>query len=268
MARAPTQYLSLPDGRIAYDDTQGTGRPVLCVPGIGDLRQSTRHLESDLVEGGYRVIRMDLRGLGESSTTFTQYSASSVGSDIVALLGSLNLNNVVVLGNSAGAASAVWAAAHSPDRISGLILTGPFVRDIPISFMLKLLLRVMVWRPWGATVWGYYYKSLYKANPPSDLATYVGTVVENLRVKGRLEAVQAMLAASKADCEAFIGKVRGVIPVIVMMGTADPDFSDPADEAKLIAKAIEGEVKMVEGAGHYPHVEQPRVVLQALNELA
>ena len=87
MALAPTQYLSLPDGRIAYDDTQGTGRPVLCVPGIGDLRQSTRHLESDLVEGGYRVIRMDLRGLGESSTTFTQYSASSVGSDIVALLG-------------------------------------------------------------------------------------------------------------------------------------------------------------------------------------
>jgi hypothetical protein len=41
------------------------------------------------------------------------------------------------------------------------------------------------------------------------------------------------------------------------MGTADPDFPDPAAEARLIANCVGGHVLLVEGAGHYPHVELP-----------
>jgi pimeloyl-ACP methyl ester carboxylesterase len=67
-----------------------------------------------------------------------------------------------------------------------------------------------------------------------------------------------MAFASKADCEARLAAVRA--PVLVVMGTRDPDFADPAAEARLVAERLRGEVVLVDGAGHYPHVEQPATV--------
>jgi pimeloyl-ACP methyl ester carboxylesterase len=48
--------------------------------------------------------------------------------------------------------------------------------------------------------------------------------------------------------------------VQIFMGTADPDFPDPAREAEIVAGLLRGEVVMVDGAGHYPQVEQPELV--------
>ncbi len=67
-----TQFLQRPEGRIAYDVT-GEGPLVICAPGMGDVRQVYRFLVPRLVEAGYRVATMDLRGHGESDTTFTAY---------------------------------------------------------------------------------------------------------------------------------------------------------------------------------------------------
>ena len=66
-ATAATQFLKLPDGQIAYDDTGGTGPLVICVPGLGDMRQQYRFLAPRLVAAGFRVVTMDLPGHGESS---------------------------------------------------------------------------------------------------------------------------------------------------------------------------------------------------------
>jgi len=60
---------------------------------------------------------------------------------------------------------------------------------------------------------------------------------------------------SDAAIEARLDRVR--TPTLVVMGSADPDFADPAEEARVIADAVSGEVAMIEGAGHYPHVEMP-----------
>ena len=62
-----TQFLKRPEGAIAYDDT-GNGPLVVCAPSLGDVRGEYRLLAPQLVDAGYRVVTMDLRGLGESST--------------------------------------------------------------------------------------------------------------------------------------------------------------------------------------------------------
>jgi pimeloyl-ACP methyl ester carboxylesterase len=48
------------------------------------------------------------------------------------------------------------------------------------------------------------------------------------------------------------------------MGEKDPDFPDPAIEARWIADRLEGEVLMVPGAGHYPQAEFPELVSPAV----
>jgi pimeloyl-ACP methyl ester carboxylesterase len=72
-----------------------------------------------------------------------------------------------------------------------------------------------------------------------------------------MAALQAMLRAPKSDVEARLGAVRA--PTLVVMGTKDPDFPDPAAEAAIVAGLLHGAVAMVEGVGHYPHAEAPEV---------
>ena len=250
---ASARFLKVGRGSIAYEDSGGSGPLVICVPGMGDVRQQYRFLAPALQNAGYRVVTMDLRGMGESSVDWPDYSAAAVGSDIVALITHLGAPRAFVIGNSMAAAAAVWAGAQVPDRIGGMVLIGPFVRDVPAPWWSGALIKVAMMRPWGAASWSMYYRSLYPSNPPADLGEYRRALRDNLKQAGRMEALQQMIDASKAPCEARIPDVKA--PVLVVMGTKDPDFTDPSTEAKLVADRLHGRLLMVDGAGHYPHVE-------------
>ncbi len=261
-AAAPASFLKVGAGDIAYEDSGGNGPLVICVPGMGDVRQQYRFLAPALTGAGYRVVIMDLRGMGESSVEWPDYSAAAVGSDIVALIAHLGARRAFIIGNSMAAAAAVWAAAQVPDRVSGIVLIGPFVRDVPAPWWSGPVLKVAMMRPWGAASWSMYYKSLYPTSPPADLDEYRRALRHNLGQPGRIQALQQMLDSSKASCEARIPEVKA--PVLVVMGTKDPDFMDPVAEGNLVANRLRGQLVTVDGAGHYPHVEMPEKVEPAI----
>ena len=107
-----------------------------------------------------------------------------------------------------------------------------------------------------------YYGSLYKPRRPPTSIRIAAALVANLKEPGRIEATKALIFASQAPCEARIPKVHA--PVLVVMGTRDSDFDDPAAEADWVATHLHGKKLMVDGAGHYPHVEYPDVVATAV----
>jgi pimeloyl-ACP methyl ester carboxylesterase len=261
-ADAATQFLKLPGGQIAYDDSGGAGPLVICVPGLGDMRQQYRFLAPRLVAAGFRVVTMDLPGHGESSVDWPAYSPAIVGADIVAMVHHLGAGKAFIVGNSMAGGSAVWAASEIPDRIAGIVLIDPFTRVIPTSSFLLAFLKLAMMRPWGPSFWSMYYGSLYKSAPPADLDSYRSALVANLKQPGRIEATKALIFASQAPCEARIPNVHA--PVLVVMGTRDSDFDDPAAEADWVATRLHGKKLMVQGAGHYPQVEYPDVVAAAV----
>lgn len=53
-------------------------------------------------------------------------------------------------------------------------------------------------------------------------------------------------------------------PTLVVMGDRDRDFPDPEAEAAWVAEALQGEYRMIAGAGHYPMAEQAAEVLDAM----
>src|ERR1700688_4265190 len=93
-------WMKVHNGYIAYDDSGGDGPIVICVPGLGDLRQQYRFLAPKLESAGFRVVAMDVRGHGESTVGWPNYSAASVGADIVALIRHLGAKKAFVVGNS------------------------------------------------------------------------------------------------------------------------------------------------------------------------
>jgi pimeloyl-ACP methyl ester carboxylesterase len=249
-----TLYLVRPEGRIAYDDS-GSGPLVIAAPSLGDVRQEYRFLVPQLVDAGYRVVTMDLRGMGESSVGWSDYSAPAIGSDILALVESLSAGPALLIGTSIAAAAAVWVAVERPDLVAGTVMIGPAVRDIPTPAVRRLAYKGLLQRLWGPTAWRIYYRSLYPESAPADMTDYIHRLTGNLREPGRFAVLQAMVWASKADVERRLDEVQA--PVLVVMGSKDPDFKDPAAEARLVADRLHCEAIMIESAGHYPHAEMP-----------
>jgi pimeloyl-ACP methyl ester carboxylesterase len=240
-------------GTLAYDDTLGNGPLVVCLPGMGDNRSTYRHLVPPLVAAGYRVVTLDLRGQGETDAVWPDYSPEAIGADLLALLRHLDAGPAVLITNSYTGATAVWAAAEAPAAFSALILTDPFARVMPAPnvFMKLAMAAVGRFRPF----WMMYWSSLFKTRRPADFAAARAELSRQLAEPGRMAALRAMFAADVSVCEARFPEVR--TPALVVMGSRDPDFPAPADEAALIAGRLHGSVAMIDGAGHYPQTEYP-----------
>jgi pimeloyl-ACP methyl ester carboxylesterase len=255
-----TCYLDRPEGRIAYD-VDGVGPLVVLVPGMGDLRSAYRFLAPALLDAGYRVACTDLRGHGDSDTTFTSYGDVETGSDVIALIEELG-GPAVIAGNSMAAGSAVLAAAERPDLVSGLVLIGPFVRNGNVGALQRLLLRVAMARAWAPTSWKLYMPKLYAGRQPTDFNDYRARVIDQLRRPGYAKAFSLTTHTSHDESEARLTAVSA--PTLVLMGEKDPDFPDPKAEADWIGDALSAEVVMVPDAGHYPQSQRPDITTDAV----
>jgi pimeloyl-ACP methyl ester carboxylesterase len=111
-------YLVRPAGRLSYA-IAGAGPLIVAVPGMGDLRSSYLELAGPLVDAGFRVALLDLRGHGDSDTGFVEHGDEATASDILALIDELG-GPAVVIGNSMAGSAALIAAADRPDAVAGL----------------------------------------------------------------------------------------------------------------------------------------------------
>jgi pimeloyl-ACP methyl ester carboxylesterase len=248
-----TKYLKQEKGTIAFDD-QGSGPLVLCVPSMGDVRGEYRFLIPQLISAGCRAVSMDVRGMGETSTEWNDFSVVGIGKDMLALIRELDAGPAVIIGTSMAAGAAVWAAVEQPALVRGMILVDPFVRGDGNWFM-GTLFSLMFARPWGPAMWKKYYSSLYPTCKPDDFTQYADALKSNLKERGRLEGLLHMLHASKRASGERISSV--VQPSLVLMGSKDPDFKNPEAEAQWLAGHLKTKYTMIENAGHYPHAEMP-----------
>lgn len=165
-----TQFLAIPGGRIAYDDA-GTGGPlVVLVPGLGDSRRSYRFLQPKLGEAGYRAVAVDLRGLGDSTAAWRDYTQTAVGLDLVDLvdlLKHLDTGPAVLAGNSYAAGAIVWAAAQAPALVAGIVPTGGFLRKADMTPVGRVF---MLTAARSATAWSSYYRYAHRAAMASPSA--------------------------------------------------------------------------------------------------
>jgi pimeloyl-ACP methyl ester carboxylesterase len=250
-----TKYFTRPEGTIAYDDSGGDGELVIMWPGMGALRSEYRYLAPALGDAGYRVVTADLRGHGESSVGWPEYTLPAVGGDILALIKHIDSGPAHIIGTSFSPGAAVWAAAERPEAIRSLILIGAFVRDPQPSFMQKLTTGVLLRGPWKVPMWITYYKTLYPRRKPDDFEAYLSDLSTNLKEPGRFEALMGLGFTTKIDSEQRLKQVK--VPALVMMGSKDPDWPDPEAEAVFIVEALSAELVMIDGAGHYPQTEMP-----------
>lgn len=255
MVHRPTQLGT----HLAYDDSGGAGRPVILLPGAGDLRSENRFLAAELVAAGYRTISADLPGHGDSPIA-SSYGVAETAAELIKLIDHLDSGPVVIIANSFAPAAAVWAASEDPDKVRALVAISPHFTTGE-SFQGRLtagLTKLLIRGPWAPSIWERLYRGWYKSRAPEDLDVEIQRLRAMLADPARRRAVRGTLTAHRHGVEERMG--RFAAPALVVFGAADDHFPDPAAEAAEVAARLGGETVMVEGAGHYPHVERADVV--------
>jgi pimeloyl-ACP methyl ester carboxylesterase len=258
-----TQFLDVPDGRVAYDDL-GTGPLIVATPAILDLRSELRYLVPLLVDAGFRVVTIDQRGMGETSGEWPEYSSTPMARDLIALIRHLDSGPAVIYGTSNGAAAGVYMAAEEPELVRGLVLAAPFVRDGKMSWIQRRLTGIMRIPFLTLPIYMSYFAKWEPRQPRvADFDQQVAKLKANLSEPSRRGVVRAYIfQQTHREAEARLGQVR--VPSLVIMGTGDVDWPDPEAEAKWIVSRLGSELLLLDGAGHHPHVEYPREVAAAV----
>lgn len=251
---------------LAFDDTAGSGPLVLLVPGAGDLRSEHRRLAPLLVQRGMRVAIADLPGHGDSPIE-DSYGVAETADALIDLIEELDAGSATVVGCSFAPAAAVWAATERPDLVRAVGLVSPHMDEEGGvgATMQSLAIRAMLRGPVAGPVWGRLYRSWYKSEIPEDLDAEITAMSAMLSDPHRRRAVRDTLTASREGLSERMDRFDR--PSFVAFGTADDHFTDPAAEAERLAGRLGSSIVLVEGAGHYPHVEDPEPIAVAVVDL-
>jgi pimeloyl-ACP methyl ester carboxylesterase len=245
-------YVETDGGKLSVE-VEGEGPLIICSPAMGDTRDAYAPLVAKLVAAGYRVASVDLRGQGDSTADFTHYGDEATADDYLAVITALGVDSAILAGASMSAAAAVIAAGKYPDKFTGLILIAPFLRNGGPKILLWVMRIALLW-PWGPSIWNYYAATLWPGL--GDKAKERAASLNALLTRpGRWAAFQSTVNGANHEVVApWLDQVK--VPVLVVIGDKDPDWSDPVAEAKWVASNFEGsEIITVPGAGHAPMFE-------------
>ena len=127
--------------RLAYSD-EGQGVTLICLHAIGHGSRDFLAVREAL-KNSYRVITLDWPGHGLSQDDTEDASATRYAQLLTAFLDRLELDQVVLLGNSVGGAAAIRCANTLPDRVLALILADSAGLD-RVDWLSRVIVRLMV----------------------------------------------------------------------------------------------------------------------------
>ena len=250
--------LGLGERRLYYDLTGPENGPLVCI---------THSLASDggswaeqvpaLLQAGFRVLRLDMRGHGGSDPVAGDYTMRALANDVAAVLDGLSLARVHYIGLSIGGMiGQAFALDHGDKLISAM-----WCDTLPVSPSA------------AAAMWEERMSTVRRANSLEPLAD---ATVERWftdafkpdnpgRWKQIRDTVAATTPAGYLGCSAaimdfdFTKRLSSLrLPALVVCGADDP--GTPASENRRLAELVPGgRYEEIPNARHFPNVERPDV---------
>ncbi len=115
-------YAAVPGARIFYRDTGGSGIPVVLLHAATGSSRVWEYQIPALTAAGYRVIAFDRRGWGRTEIDPAGPQPGTGADDLLALLDSLHIDRVHLVGTAAGGFVAFDFALSFPERLRSLVV--------------------------------------------------------------------------------------------------------------------------------------------------
>lgn len=257
--------------RLAYH-VQGSGTPLICVPG-GPMRASAYLGDLGGLAAHRRLILPDLRGTGGSAIPAdpATYRCDRLAGDLDALRKHLGLGRFDLLGHSAGANIAVAYAIARPELVGKLVLVTPSGRAAglePDTEMRRRVVRQRADAPWLSAAAAAFERVADGSATDDDWIAlaplFYGRWDDAARAHdeaGETETNDAAAAVFGADgafdppaTRAALGTLD--LPVLVLGGGAD--LQRPPEITAEFARLFPAATLVIQpGAGHYPWLDDP-----------
>lgn len=268
------------DGRrIGFDDSGGAGAPLVLLHGFPLDR--TIWDEQLPVLAGTRVIRVDLRGCGESEPGSGPALMEALAGDVAGLLDALRAERAVLAGHSIGGYVALAFFRMYEERVAGLALVAshtaadaapqaaapdaPAVQRELAAGRDDLAARLEREGTMEAAIESYlpryFAPAAYRDKP--HLVERARAVMARQDPRGCADLIRGMKQRVASDD--LLADVR--VPALVIAGAHDAYISPAALRATAAAMPGAAYVELAD-AGHLPQFEAPERTARALAELA
>jgi pimeloyl-ACP methyl ester carboxylesterase len=234
---APNKVADTAAGPVGYREV-GVGSPLLLIMGLGGSMDDWQPAFVATLAADHKVVVFDNAGVGETASPAPPLSITEMANQTSALISTLRLGRVAVLGWSMGGMIAQTLAVIHPNQVSKLVLaatqpgTGhalpipPAAAAAAASANPTAVLSVLF--------------------PPGDSAALKAYVTGILRYPNFYLAPRAITAAQETAVAQWMdgedqagvrfGQVR--LPTVVADGTLDE--LDPSANARLLAHSVPG----------------------------
>ena len=257
----------------------GSGPLALCLHGFPDTAHTWRHLLPGLADAGYRAVAPFMRGYAPTAVPEDRcYSLGALIADANALHDALGGGeDAVLIGHDWGAEAAYGAAAFAPGRWRRLVtlaipplsmdaglftnydqlkrffymylFTQPVAEHLVAADGMAFLDRL--WADWSP---GY--------DAGEDLARVKESLADGENLAAAIAYYPAALGAPAETCAAFEAEQRALAETppqaaLYLHGARDGCIGPDLVTAAAEHLSPESQFALVDGAGHFLHLEQP-----------
>lgn len=267
-SNAPGRFLEI-DGRQLHVLVSGdpgkdpTGAPLLLLHGFSAAGHATWFPWAERLTAERSVLAIDMLNFGRSERVTTpdpDLTHRGQARLIAGVLDALDIPRADIAGWSMGGTIATQFALDHPDRVRSLVFVaahifwdrpnpGQFFGDLPLGIG-----RAMTWNSVGGGPYGFAARACDTNGRWCDWLPL-------LRIRGTVDGLRA-ISATPQDSRVIpdLGQVGK--PVLVIAGEIDPIV--PLADSRAIAGAVDGELYIAEGAGHWPGENDPDAVARRL----
>jgi pimeloyl-ACP methyl ester carboxylesterase len=253
-ARSPA-----PDGTSIHYRVYGQGEPAIvfihgwsCDSGYWDPQLNP-------FAQRYTVVTLDLAGHGRSEQSRRKdWSMANFGADVAAVIRDAELGRVVLVGSSMGGAVALEAARRLPGQVIGIVGVDTF-RDLAAPYPKERTdpLVAGLRTDFPKTVSEFVGGSFFTEQSDPIVKKWI---VEDMAAAPPGVAIPAMEALLAMDYAPLLAELDLPVVAVNSAGT-------PTDEAAIRRLEPRFRAVAVEGVGHFPMLEQPRLFNRVLERI-
>jgi len=248
------------EGVKIYYEEAGNGPPLVFLHGW--CMSSRVWAFQDELAASYRVIKLDLRGHGRSSTSAYGYAFADFAIDLPAFFAQLDLHGATLVGWSMGAQVALQAFPALRQQLVALVLvsgTPKFIaaEDFPyaISAIEGRGMALRLKRDYDRTMEGFIRRMFVDGELEWDTYKRIARqVIRESRLPELYVALESLAVLVEGDQRHMLADVD--LPTLIIHG--DQDQICLPEAASYMARQIaDARLWMLEGVGHAPFLSRP-----------
>ncbi|MBG9377827.1 alpha/beta hydrolase [Panacibacter sp. DH6] len=268
---SPDKHVEVKNGivPIAYNMSGSGDTALVFVHGWG-INKDYWSAQEKAFNNRYKVVAIDLGGHGESGKQRNHWTIGDFANDVLAVLDSLNLNRVILVGHSMSGDVILDVAYKIPERIVGFIGIDNF-KEIGVAMTPEQLLQVAGFMKALDTnyrkVAGEYSRMSLFPKDYKDSAS-INRVINDITNTDSVVAAKSLqgLMDFAPNETALLKQIN--IPVHLIVSDYTPTITDSLAKYSKAGYSV----KTITGVGHYPMIEKPgefnKALAETLNEIA